>query len=101
MTLPHCDPKMKQALDPNYYPLNYVPKQEEDAPTLVDNLVTPPTKTTKGQEVQGEDKKENNEREYPKDKEEDRKEDKTQADSAQEADEDDDYLDYSDLDFIH
>ena len=24
--LPHCDSKMKQALDPNYYPLNYVPK---------------------------------------------------------------------------
>ena len=46
-TLPHCDPEMKQALDPNYYPLNYVPKQEEDASTLVHNLVSPLARTTK------------------------------------------------------
>ena len=57
--LPHCDPKMKQALDPNYYPPNYVARQEEDAPTLVDNIIALPVKTTR-EEDQGEDKKEKN-----------------------------------------
>ena len=31
--LPHCGPKEKQALDPNYYPPNCVP-EEEDAHSL-------------------------------------------------------------------
>ena len=80
--LPLCDPEIKQALDPNYYALNYVPKQE-DGPTLVENLVVSLDRTTKEEEDQGEDKREKiNEGDTKK--EEDRKEDKTQADLGQE-----------------
>ena len=43
--LPTCDPKTKQALDPNYYPLNYMPKQGVDASILLNNLVALPAKT--------------------------------------------------------
>ena len=60
--------KMKQAFVPDYHPQNYVPKQREDTPILMDNSVAPPTKT-KEEEDQGEDKKEkNNQIEYLKDK---------------------------------
>ena len=45
--IPICDSKMKQALDPNYHPLNYVPKQGDDAPILVNNLIATPAKTKK------------------------------------------------------
>ena len=53
--LPHCSPKEKQALDPNYYPPNYVP-EEEDAPILVDNLVALPVNPIK-EEDQGKEEK--------------------------------------------
>ena len=36
--LPSLSPQEKIELDPNYYPSNYLPKQE-DTPTLVNNLV--------------------------------------------------------------
>ena len=43
--MPKFTPKMKLALDPSYYPPNYIPTQEEDStPSLVNNLVTPPDK---------------------------------------------------------
>ena len=45
--LPHCDPKMKQALDPNHYPPNYTPMQKENTPTIVGNLVPMPVKIQK------------------------------------------------------
>ena len=47
------------------------------------------------EEDQGEDQRRKNK------EEEDRKEDKTMADSGQEIDKEDNYLDYSDLDFIY
>ena len=50
----HCDPKQKQALDPNYYPPNYV-LEEEDAPLLVDNLVALPASPMKKEEDQEEE----------------------------------------------
>ena len=84
---------MKQALDLNYYPQNYVPKQGEDAPTIVNNFVAPLVKTIK-EEHEGEDKKEKTNGGNTKEEEE-----KTQ-DTGQEAD-NDDYLDYSDSDFIY
>ena len=41
--LPCCSPKDKLALDPDYYPQNYVPHEEEqETPLLIDNLVNPP-----------------------------------------------------------
>ena len=93
---------MKQALDPNYYHQNYVPKQEEDASILVNNLVAPPAKT-KEEEDQGEDTEEENKGEDTKE-EADREEDKgnkTQAeDSGQEAD-DEDFSDCSGSDYIY
>ena len=92
---------MKQALVLDHYPQNYVSKLGEDAPALVDNLVAPPAKI---KEDQGEVTKEENKEEHPKEEEEHRAEDKgnkTQAeDSRQEAD-NDDYSDYSDLDYIY
>ena len=57
--LPICSSKMKLALDPNYYQQNYMPKQE-DAPTIVNNLVAPPAKTKEEEEDQREDPKEEN-----------------------------------------
>ena len=53
---PNVVPKEKLALDPNYYPPNYVP-EEEDAPLIVDNLVTPPEKVLK-EESRGQEEKE-------------------------------------------
>ena len=50
--LPSCGPKEKQVLDPNYYPLNYVP-EEEDAPLLVHSLIAPPTSPMNKEEDQG------------------------------------------------
>ena len=97
-SLPHCDYKMKQALDPNYNPPKYVPKDEEDTPSLADNLVAPPVKTLK-EEDQGEDHKEKKNRGETNREEEDGKEDKIHADSGQEAEEED-YLDYSQTLFI-
>ena len=89
--------EMKKTLDPKYCPSNYVLKEEEDAPTLVDNLVAPPVMATKEDQV--EDNKEKINRGETNREEEDRKEGKRQADSGQEAGEEDDYLDYSDSDF--
>ena len=66
--LPICDLKIKQALDPEHYPPNYVSKQGEDAPTLADSLVAMPAKM-KEEEEQGEDTKEENNEEHPKEEE--------------------------------
>ena len=101
--LPYCGPKEKQAHDPNYYPSNYV-HEEEDAPLLVDNLITPPVNTIKEKDQEEEEKGEKNNGEETNRGEEDRRGDmdKMQADSGQEAEEEEDnYLDYSDSDFIH
>ena len=61
--LPCCSPKEKLALDPNYYPPNYVP-EEEDAPLLIDNLVIQPKKSLKeegqGQQEEKEDEVDEN-----------------------------------------
>ena len=59
-TLPICDSKMKQALDPNYFLPNCLPKQGEDAPTLVNNLIATPAKTKEEEEDQREHTKEEN-----------------------------------------
>ena len=81
---------MKPVLDPNYYPPNYVPKQGEDATTLVNNLVALPTKIM--EESKGEETKEENKGEDTQE-EEDRRKDKGDMmqteDSGQEADDDD------------
>ena len=97
--MPNLTPKMKLALDPNYYLPNYVPDQEEDSTqSLVNNMVPPPDKL--------EDQEKNN-GQYNKDSEEaeeDRRKDstKTQQDSGQEADEkEDSYSEYSDYDFVY
>ena len=44
--LPHCTPKEKMALDPNYYPRGYIPEEhkKDDAQLLVNNLLTLPEK---------------------------------------------------------
>ena len=39
--LPHCGPEEKLARDPAYYPPNYVPEEEDNAPSLVNNLSVP------------------------------------------------------------
>ena len=83
-------------MDPNYYPPNYVP-EEEDVPLLIDNLVTQPENAPKeeeGEENVGEEA----------DKGEDRRKDsiKTKADSGQEADEEEEsYSEYSTSDLIY
>ena len=50
----------KQDLDPNCYPLNYVPNYGEDAPALMNNLIPKAAPLTKGdtKEDKGEDAKE-------------------------------------------
>ena len=80
--MPKFTPKMKLALDPNYYPPNYVPGQEEDSvPSLVSNLVPPPDKLAD----QEKDKEQNNKDGEEEDgKKEDGREDltKTQTDTG-------------------
>ena len=58
-TMQGLTPQEKIVLDPNYHSLNYTPKQE-DAPTLVNNLVTL---------AKEEDQKEDKAEEQDKDKE--------------------------------
>ena len=45
--LPHCTPKVKMTLDPNYYLPRYIPDEhkKDNAPLLVNNLVNPLEKT--------------------------------------------------------
>ena len=70
--LPHCGPREKQALNPNYYPSHYV--QEEKHASLVDSLITPPVKEEDwGEKEKKEEKK--NEEEANKEEEEDRRKD--------------------------
>ena len=92
----------KKDLDSNDYPPNYMPKYADDAPTLVNNLVAPPTKTK--EENKGEDTKEENKRQYTEEEEEDKGESKggkmQTEDSGQEAD-DEDYSDYSNSDYTY
>ena len=88
---------MKQSLDPHYYPLNYVPKNVEDAPNLANSLVAPPAKITE-KKTRVEDP---NKKNKGWDTKKEDKGNKPQAeDSVQEVDEDD-YSDYSDLDYIY
>ena len=71
--LPYCGSKEKLALDPNYYPPNYVP--EEDAPLLVDNLVAPPDDPIKEVDQTKQEKGKKNGEEETDGKEQDRRED--------------------------
>ena len=54
---PHCTPKQKMALDPNYYTPGYIPEEQEkdDAPLLVTNLVDPLGKNTPEDPVEEEE----------------------------------------------
>ena len=94
--LPYCGCKEKQALDPNYYPSNYV-SEEEDAQLFVDNLIVPLVNDIKDEDQEEEEKGEKNNGEKTNREEEDRREgaEKTQANSGQEADEEENnYLEY-------
>ena len=44
--LPHYTQKGKLALDPNYYPKGYIPKEKEEALLLVNNSINPSGKNT-------------------------------------------------------
>ena len=99
-TLPFYDPKVKQALDPNYYPQTMFLNMERMPHTLVDDLVAPPAKTKEGEDqgevTKGEDKGGDTKGE------EDREENKRNKIQAEESgQDDDDYSDYLDLDFIY
>ena len=89
-----------QHLDPNYY-LQTMCQIWRGCPALVNNLVAPPTKTK--EENKGENTKEENRGEYTIEKEDkgESKGDKIQTEnSGQEAD-NDEYSNYSDLDYIY
>ena len=87
-TLPICSSvEKKQDLDPNYYSPNYVSNSEEDAPTLVDNLLTLPVKS-----------KEENRRENTK---EEIKGDKMQTKKEDSEEDNDSYTDSSNSDYIN
>ena len=94
-------PEKKLALDPNYYPPNYAPGQEEDStPSLMNNLVPLLDKLTDQEEDTEQNNKDGEEAEEAEDGREDLT--KTHSDSEQEAyEEEDDLWDYSDLVFIY
>ena len=83
---------------PRLLPPEICTKTRRGCPNPHEQFICPTSQTTIDEDYQGEDKKEKNSGGDTK-KEEDRKEDKMQ-DSRQEVD-DDDYLDYSDSDFIY
>ena len=95
--LPYYTPKEKLAMDLDYYPPNYIPEEEDSAPSLVNNLVPPPVEEQKKNgEGTIEDKQETENKELEDIQDKDKK--TTEEDSDGEIDREDDY---SDSDFIY
>ena len=95
---PHLTPKEKLMLNPDYYQPTYVPEEEDNALSLVNNLVPPPVRDQeKNSERTNKEEEENKELEDPQDT------DKRQAeeDSEWEVDKEDDYSEYSDSESIY
>ena len=94
--LPHYCPEEKLAMDPDYYPCNYVLEEDNNAPSLVINLVPPPVREQEKNSERSNKEEENKELEDPQDTDNRHAEE----DSEWEVDKEDDYSEYSDSDSI-
>ena len=98
--LPHSTPKETLAMDPDYYPPNYICEEEDSSLSLVNNLVPPPVEDQKKNgEGTNKNKQEKENKEVEDIEDKDKKTMKEDYDC--EIEREDDYSDYSTSHFIY